>query len=57
MTEVKQFQYDPKFNFESNFTTWLQDTNEERFKWREEPLNEEEAYDVFVQQYGHHKVT
>lgn len=57
MTEVKEFEYNQNFSFESNFSTWLSDCNEDRFKWREEPLNEEEAYDIFVHKYGHYRVT
>jgi hypothetical protein len=57
MTEVKEFEYNQNFSFESNFSTWFSDCNEDRFKWREEPLNEEEAYDIFLHKYGHHKVT
>ena len=57
MTEVKEFEYDPKFSFESNFSTWFSDTNKERFDWKEDPLNEEEAYDIFVHKYGHYKIT
>ena len=57
MTEVKDFEYNQNFSFESNFSTWLSDCNEDRFKWREDPLNEEEAYYIFLHKYGHHKVT
>ena len=57
MTEVKEFEYNQNFSFESNFSTWFSDCNEDRFKWREEPLNEEEAYDIFLHKYGHHRVT
>lgn len=55
--EIQEFNYDLNHSFETNFSTWFQAANKERFDWNEDPLHEEEAYDVFVHKYGHHKVT
>ena len=55
--EIQEFNYDINHSFETNFNVWFQAANKERFDWKEEPLNEEEAYDIFVHKYGHHKVT
>ena len=55
--EMQEFNYDINHSFETNFSVWFQSANKERFDWNEDPLNEEEAYEIFVQKYGHHKVT
>lgn len=55
--EIQNFDYDINYSFETNFNVWFQTANKERFDWKENPLNEEEAYDIFVHKYGHHKVT
>jgi len=55
--KIQEFNYDVNYNFETNFNSWLQDANQERFDWKDDPLHEEEAYDIFVHKYGHHKVT
>ena len=55
--EIQNFDYDINYSFETNFIEWFKSANRERFDWKEEPLNEEEAYDIFLHKYGHHKVT
>jgi hypothetical protein len=55
--EIQNFDYDINYSFETNFSVWFKAANRERFDWKEEPLNEEEAYDIFLHKYGHHRVT
>ena len=55
--EIQNFNYDINYSFETNFIAWFKDANRERFDWKEDLLNEEEAYDIFLHKYGHHKVT
>jgi hypothetical protein len=54
--KIEQFEYDTRHNFQTNFIVWFNAANKERDAWHEPPLNEEEAYDIFVGQYGHHQV-
>jgi|TARA_Y100000401_G_C8321029_1_gene225267 hypothetical protein len=54
---IEEFEYNQSANFQTNFDIWFRLVTKERQDWNDEPLDEETAFDIFIGQFGHHRVT